>query len=105
MHTWENVAEKYSKWFLNTLCASLEPDTFGVESNRFTNSATPPYNQNKLIYLTCYLGVSMVIFVNKYLKAILSIDLAKKRELKNKIFILNNLFTSIDIWDVYSKMP
>ena len=34
---------KYSKWFVNTFCASLgfEPDTFGVESNRFTNSAKP----------------------------------------------------------------
>ena len=36
------MTEKYSKWLLDTFYASLEyePDTFGVESNRFTNSAT-----------------------------------------------------------------
>ena len=47
MHTRDNVAEKsHSKWRLNIFCASLwfEPHTFGVESNRFTNSATPPLN-------------------------------------------------------------
>ena len=37
MHTWDNLAKKYSKWFCENFYVSLgfEPDTFGVESNRF----------------------------------------------------------------------
>ena len=46
MHTWGDVVEKYSKWFLNIFHTSLgfELDTYVVESDRFTNSAVSLLN-------------------------------------------------------------
>ena len=41
MHIWDNVAEKYSKWFWKLYVLHL-CDLSGY-GNRFTNSATPPW--------------------------------------------------------------
>ena len=51
MDTWD-MAEKYLKWFMKMfLLLGFESDTFSVDSDRFTNSATPPLKTTlKTIY-------------------------------------------------------
>ena len=54
------------------VCASLgfEPDTFGVESNRFINSATPPYKLKvkENVFICCRTRASPKSRQNLYCK-------------------------------------
>ena len=52
MHTWDNVAEKYSKWVFENVCASLGLNFFAIlnlDSFKYEKNANSTPNLTKIL--------------------------------------------------------